>query len=191
MGARPAHIEVCTDAVASAYDIYTTHNLRGRLLSLALGTGVGAAVIDDGVPLEVDGESPGHIGQMDCSIEGDPVIGPDGGAGSLEGYIGAPALAQRYGPDMSANLAKLGPDDAPVKALARAIRICHAIYCPDHVALTGGIGNRLGHLVPVIRNLVETNLSSIAKPNWTMLTGSDDFHAARGAARFAAARMRS
>ncbi len=190
LGHAPTRVEVFTDAVANAYDIYVTQNLRGRLVSLALGTGVGAAVIDDGgVPLMVDGESPGHIGQVDCSIEGDRVIGPDGGAGSLEGYIGAPALVARYGPDMAANLKRLGPNDAPLKALARAVRICHAIYCPDHVALTGGIGNRMAHLLPAIRTLVETNLSSIAKKDWTLLSGSDDFHAARGAARFAAARV--
>ena len=190
LGKAPARVEVITDAIANAYDIYATKKLRGRLLSLALGTGVGAAVIDDGgVPLMVDGESPGHIGQIDCSIEGEPVIGPDGGAGSLEGYIGSPALVARYGPDMAANLKRLGPDDAPLKALARAIRICHAIYCPDHVALTGGIGNRMRHLLPAIRRLVDKDLSSIAKKDWTLITGSDDFHAARGAARFAAAHV--
>src|SRR5206468_2885317 len=90
LAAAPAHIEVATDAVASAFDIYATRRLAGRLCSIALGTGIGLGVLDDGVPLEVHGESPGHIGQMDVSIEGEPVIGPDGGAGSLEGYLGAP-----------------------------------------------------------------------------------------------------
>src|SRR6185295_15399031 len=105
--------------------------------------GVGMAVLDDGVSLMVHGESPGHLGQVDVSIEGDPVIGPDGGAGSLEGYIGAPALVKKYGPDMPANLARLGKNDSALKALARVIRICHAIYAPHHVGLTGGIGIRL------------------------------------------------
>src|SRR5437763_116274 len=73
-----------SDAVAAGYDIFKTRKLSGRLMLLALGTGIGAAVLDDGVPLKVDGDSPGHLGQMDVSIEGAPVIGPDGGAGSLE-----------------------------------------------------------------------------------------------------------
>ena len=98
---------------------------------------------------------------------------------------------KRYGPDMSVTLAKLGADDAALKALARAIRICHAIYCPQHVALTGGLGNRMAHLLPVVRTLVETNLTSIAKKGWTLISGNDDFHAAKGAARFALARTRS
>ena len=49
----------------------------------------------------------------------------------------------------------LGPDDPPLKALARAIRICHAMYCPHHVALTGGIGIRMKHLLATIRRLLE------------------------------------
>jgi glucokinase len=154
VGAAPHRIEIMTDANAAAYDIYAANRLRGRLCSIALGTGIGAAVLDNGVPVMVDGESPGHIGQMDVSIEGEPDIGPDGGAGSLEGYLGAPALLKRYGPDMSANLARLGGDDPPIKALVRAIRICHAMYCPHHVALTGGIGIRLAHLLPTIRERV-------------------------------------
>ncbi|MEA2734231.1 MAG: hypothetical protein QOE14_682, partial [Humisphaera sp.] len=166
-------------------------SLQGRLCSLALGTGIGVAVIDTGgVPLFVDGESAGHIGQVDVSIEGVPVIGPDGGAGSLEGYLGAPALVKRYGPDMAKNLAGLGANDPPLKALARAIRICHAMYCPNHVALTGGIGIRMKHLLPTIRTMVEKDLTRVARPQWTLICGTDEFHAAKGAAKFAASRAR-
>ena len=147
-----------------------------------------ASVIDEAGLLRVDGDSPGHLGQCDVSLAGEPVIGPDGGAGSLEGYIGVPALVARYGDDMAATLKTLGPNDSALKALARAIRIGHAMYCMDHVALTGGLGNRMGHLLPVVRQLVEKDLSSIAKKGWTLLAGSDDYHAAKGVARFAASR---
>jgi hypothetical protein len=138
----------------------------------------------------IEGDSPGHMGQVDVSIPGEEVIGPDGGAGSLEGYIGAPALTARYGNDMAATLAGLSDKDAPIRALARAIRVFHAIYRPQHVCFTGGIGIRLKHLVPTIRRLVNTNLTSVADPDWTLATGDDDFHAARGAARLAAAAKR-
>lgn len=189
LGTHFSHLELASDAVANGYDIFASNKLKGRLVSLALGTGVGAAVIDDGVPLMVDGESPGHIGQVDCSIEGEPVIGPDGGAGSLEGYIGVPALLKKYGGDVPSILTRLGPDDAALKALARAIRICHGIYCPHHVALTGGLGIRMKHLLPTIRTLVEKDLTRIARPRWTLLCGEDDFHAARGIARMAARKV--
>ena len=180
------HVELLNDSTSSAYDIYTSHRLTGRLVSITLGTGVGASVLDDGVPLMIEGDSPGHIGQLDVSIPGEDVIGPDGGAGSLEGYIGAPALVKRYGPDMAKTLANLTAKDAPVQALARAIRIFHAIYRPQHVYFTGGIGIRMKHLIPSIRKLVNTNLTSVADPDWTIGCGEDDFHAAKGASRLAA-----
>jgi predicted NBD/HSP70 family sugar kinase len=181
-----SHVELLNDSTASAYDIYASHRLSGRLLSITLGTGVGASVLDDGVPLMIEGDSPGHMGQVDVSIPGEDVIGPDGGHGSLEGYIGAPAMVRRYGSDMAATLAKLTEKDAPIQALSRAIRIFHAIYRPQHVYFTGGIGIRLKHLVPSVRKLVNTNLTSVADPEWTIGTGDDDFHAAKGAARLAA-----
>jgi predicted NBD/HSP70 family sugar kinase len=188
VGGKPAHVEICSDSTATAFDIYATGKLAGRLCCLALGTGIGAAVLDDGVPLMVDGESPGHIGQMDVSIEGVPVIGPDNGAGSLEGYLGSPAIVKRYGPDMAKNLASFGPDDPPMRALARTIRICHALYVPHHVALAGGIGIRLKHLLPTIRQLVEKDLTRIARAGWTLACGEDEFHAARGAGKYAVSR---
>ena len=46
------------------------------------------------------------------------------------------------------------------------------------------------YLVPTIRKLVNTNLTSVADPDWTIGTGDDDFHAAKGAARLAAAAKR-
>ena len=188
VGGSPQHIEVATDAVATAFDIYVTNRLHGRLCSIALGTGIGLGVIDDGgVPLFVHGESPGHIGQMDVSIEGHPVIGPDGGAGSLEGYLGSPALTKRYGSDMAKTLANLGENDPPLQALARTIRVCHAIYVPQHFALVGGIGIRMAHLVPTIKRMVDKDLTNLADRDWTLRCGVDDFHAATGVARYAAA----
>src|SRR5207247_8772423 len=106
------------------------------------------------------GASPGHIGQVDCSIEGENVIGPDGGAGSLEGYVGAPALIARYG-SMEQFFAQVQVSDAPIRALVRAIRICHAIYRPHHVLIVGGAGIRIARLMPEIKRAVDTNLTSV------------------------------
>jgi glucokinase len=180
LGRKPDTILVANDSVATGYDIHATRNLTGRLLVLALGTGVGAAVLDDGVPLKVDGESPGHIGQFDVGVEGNHLIGPDGGAGSLEGYIGAPALRHRYGSNPSS---KMRPTDPPIRALAKAIRICHAIYRPHHILLAGGLGIRLGRILPALRQMIAKDLTAIARPNWTLDIGDSDFHAACGAAR--------
>jgi predicted NBD/HSP70 family sugar kinase len=179
------NLRVINDAIATATDVIASHGLTGRVCAIALGTGVGMGVLDDGVPLYVDEVSPGHIGQVDCSIEGAPAFGPDGGAGSLEAYIGVPALTKKYG-SMDNFFSRVTADDPAIKALVRAIRICHAIYRPHHFVLVGGIGTRLKRLVPEIKLGCEVNLSSIARKDWTLSAGDHDFHAALGAARVAA-----
>src|SRR5215217_4879787 len=151
-------IVVNTDANATAYDLYQTRGPVGRMLVFVIGTGVGAAVVDEAGPLFVDGESPGHFGQVDVSLEGEPVIGPDGGAGSLEGYLGAGALRKRYGADLYKAFEHMKPGDPPIRALARAIRI----HRPHQVVLAGGLGIRLGHLLPALYTMVETNLTDLA-----------------------------
>lgn len=177
-------LEILNDAVSTATDVIVTRGLQGRVVSMALGTGVGMGVIDDGVPLFIEGASPGHIGQCDVSIEGEAVIGPDGGAGSLEGYIGVPALIKKYG--STENFLKTATaDHAAIKALVRAIRICHGIYRPHHVIMVGGLGVRLKHLVPQIKAACDTHLTSVARKDWTFAAGDHDFHAALGAARLA------
>jgi predicted NBD/HSP70 family sugar kinase len=184
IGHQPTTTRIINDTLASAWDVYATRHSRGRLLVLALGTGVGACVLDEGVPLRVDGDSPGHIGQIDVGVEGDPVVAPDGGAGGLEGYVGAAALRRRYGSGPVSP--KLRIEDAPMRALVKAIRICHALYRPNHIVLAGGLGIRLGHLMPDLRDAIEDQITSLARPGWTFSTGDSDHHAACGAARLAA-----
>src|SRR5690606_33557717 len=97
-----------------------------------------------------------------------------------------PALLARYGPDVAAAIERWGPDELPLRALARAIRICHAIYRPQHVVLAGGLGIRLGRHLPALREPVERDLARVARPGRTLATGDSDFHAATGAAALAA-----
>jgi predicted NBD/HSP70 family sugar kinase len=187
LGSGIRQLKIINDAVATATDVIRTRGLHGRVLSIAIGTGVGMGVLDDGVPLFIEGASPGHIGQVDCSIEGDPVIGPDGGAGSLEGYLGVPALVERYG-SMEEFFGRVTVNDAPIRALIRGIRICHAIYRPHHVLIVGGVGTRLAKLIPQMKRAVDTNLTSVARKGWTLSAGDSDFHAAQGAAFLAGSR---
>lgn len=186
-GAAPRVRAVSTDTRAAAYDLYMSRSLEGRMFLLAIGTGVGAAVLDDGKLLSVDGDSPGHFGQLDVSIEGHPVVGPDGGAGSLEGYLSASALSRLYVGGATAWPERMRIEDPPMRALIRAIRIAHGLFRPHHVCLAGGIGIRLGRLVADLRSAVADQLTNIARPEWTLATGDSDFHAAQGAARLAVA----
>jgi predicted NBD/HSP70 family sugar kinase len=179
-------VQILNDAVSTATDVIAAKKLTGRVVSIAIGTGVGMGVLDDGVPLFIEGASPGHIGQIDVTIPGDEdVIGPDGGRGSLEGYIGVPALVRRYG-STEQFIESAGANDPAIRALVRAIRICHAIYRPAHVVLVGGIGIRLKRIAADIKAACDDHLTSVADKEWQLHLGDHDFHAALGAARLAA-----
>lgn len=214
---RVAH---CPDARAAATDWWanTPAGFSGRLLALSLGTGVGACVLDDGRPLRVSGESPGHLGQIDVgpilrlaphapphhhagpSGEGTPPasvarawsieepIGPDGGRGGLEAFVGLPALRDRYGPGLGEWLKHPRLDDPPIVALVRALRIAHAIYRPQHVVLLGGVGLSIGRapIAAGLRAAVADRLTSLARDQWTLQFAQHLLHAAAGAARLVA-----
>ncbi len=183
------HVEVVTDARAAALDIWASERLSGRLLAVSIGTGVGACVLDDGEALLVTGQTPGHLGQIDVSaVGGSEAVGRDGARGTLEAYVGVRAWArdaEECGVSVEERLRSAGVEDTGVRALVRAIRISHAVYRPDHVRLLGGVGVRLGHLGGPLRGAIADGLTSLAREGWTLGFGTDDFHAARGAARAA------
>jgi predicted NBD/HSP70 family sugar kinase len=185
LGREVGELRIVNDAVATGADVIQELGLTGRVCSIALGTGVGMGVFDDGIPLQIEGASSGHIGQFDVSLDDAAPIGPDNGRGSLEGYIGVPAIERAYG-STERFLASATVTDAPLRALARAVRICHAIYRPRHVVLVGGIGTRLRRLANDLYRSINDHLTRVADPGWKLHFGTSDFHAARGAARVAA-----
>ncbi|MEK6701710.1 MAG: ROK family protein [Planctomycetota bacterium] len=182
---------VFTDAHAAALDFAVEHGVKGRLLAVSLGTGVGLSVLDDTVPLRVSapglGLSSGHLGQIDVSaaVDGPAPIGRDGGRGSLEAYIGAPALRSRLGDNLHAALPRVKDSDPSVRALVRALRIAHALYRPQVVALLGGVALGIAHLRHDIAALVADGLTNLARPGWQLLVADHEHHAAAGAARLA------
>lgn len=185
----PGLLRLCTDAHAAAHDFwFSTGRRPGRLLALSLGTGVGAAVLDDDRPLVVSGQGPGHIGAIDVS-GGDPAppMARDGAIGTLEAYIGLPALVARLGPQPADALGRQEVDRPPLEALVRALRIAHAIYRPTRIALLGGVGRALAGHIGGIRAAVVSGLTTLAHPDWTLEAGTTDLHAALGAARLAQA----
>jgi predicted NBD/HSP70 family sugar kinase len=184
VGTRLRRLNILNDAHAGAVDVVHQLQLRGRVACIALGTGVGMAVLDEGEPLLVEGNSPGHIGQVDVSLDDAAPVGPDGGHGSLEAYMGVPALQRDYG-STDAFLGRADVDAPPLRALGRAIRICHAIYRPAHVVLIGGIGVRLKRLLQPLKARIDANLTGVARADWQLHCGEHDFHAAIGAARLA------
>lgn len=173
---------VASDAHAAAHDYWATHKPAGRLLAISLGTGVGACVLDEGRPLLVSGESPGHFGQLDVTID------PQSAPRTLESYVGAKQLRAEYGNDMAATVANFDRASIPLRALARSIRIAHAMYRPDTIALLGYIGMQFASCRAALDASIRHDLTSVAKPGWKLEFGTSPFHAAIGAARLAAAR---
>ncbi len=189
-----------TDTYAAAMDWWKDSAARGRLLALSMGTGIGACVLDEveGKPraLVVTGSGPGQIGQMDVTVlewvggmVPPPPVGPDGGRGTLEGYMGLPALRERFGTDekmWGRELRLMRLDRAPLSALVKALRIAQAIYLPERIVLLGGVGLALADRTAELRAVVSAGLTPLARKGWTLEAGRTNFHAARGAARLAA-----
>jgi hypothetical protein len=92
------------------------------------------------------------------------------------------ALLRRWG-DPATIAASLSAESEPARALARAIRVAHAIYKPDHVRLLGGVGLALARLGGGWRDLVARDLTCVARPNWSLGYARHEHHAAAGAAR--------
>jgi len=170
---------IASDAHAAAHDFQVTHKTVGRLLAISIGTGVGASVLDDGKPLLVCGETPGHFGQIDVTLDAEPV------PRTLESYLGAKRLHAEFGSRLAEAIAAFDIHARPLRALARSIRIAHAIYRPDTVALLGYVGMQFAACQDKLETIVRADLTSVAKPDWKLAFGSSPFHAAIGAARLA------
>ncbi len=176
---------VVPDALAAGVGAWLREPVSGRLLVLVMGTGVGAALLDSKRPVTLDGVGCGHIGQLDVSLTDDAPIGPDAGRGSLEAYVGLPALRARFGDDPAPLIAALDEPDQALRALARAIRICHAVFTPAHIRLAGGVGAMFAPALPRLRSLVERDLTLVASERWSLACVDDLTLAARGCAHMA------
>jgi len=184
---RVASTRVVSDAFAAAFGYWCMEKPAGRMLCLALGTGVGAALLDDGEQVMVTGNTPGHLGQLDvgrCDAARDHV-GPDGGVNTLEAFVGANALHARFGETPAQSLVGASDSDPAWQALARAIRIAHAVYRPHHVVLMGGIGIRLAPAISKLDRLVREGLTGVAREAHTLTAATSDRLGAIGAARCA------
>lgn len=186
---RPMPVRVCSDAEAATIDAARDHPNARRVLGIALGTGVGASLVEQGRPLRLGQGTIGHLGQIDIGllpgIEPPGPIGPDGGRNSLEAYLGVAALRDRFGPDFPDVLPGLSVSDPPLLALVRAVRIALAVYTPDLVLVLGGLGLALTSHREQLDAAIHRDLTSIAPPGWRLEFGRSRFHAAIGAARLA------
>jgi len=185
--ARPPF--VLTDALAAALGEYRANPLRGRVLYLSLGAGVGGIVLDDGRPLLITRGTSGHFGHIDVSGgQRDAPSTPAAGRGALEAYVGAGALRQA-GVDLDTP-AGLGHPAmaAALSALACGLRILLALYRPAHILLLGGVGLWLQPLLPQLEAQVRDGLTMAAPAHFTLACGRVGYYAAALGAAVAAHR---
>ncbi|MEX0875929.1 MAG: ROK family protein [Phycisphaerales bacterium] len=188
LGYTPEQHCVVSDAYAAAHDWICGHGGRGRLAAVAIGTGVGLCVLDDGRPVGIGQRGIGHLGMTDVGRLGThDTIGPDGASNTLESYIGLGALRRRFGDGrheaIAERIAKLSIEDPFMLAIVRGLRIVHAIYTPDTVVMMGGVGITLRGRSQELYEAVSASLTTLARPGWRLEFGDSLHHAASGAAR--------
>ena len=190
LGFQPEHARFVSDIHATAIDLISRHELNGRVGVIAIGTGVGFAMIEDGQLLKLGSRGVGHLGQLDVGRCDDADrIDQSGVRNPLESFVGIREIRDRLGTDdetaILAHLDTLPDEDPCMRALVRAMRVVHAIHAPDTIVLAGGVGIGLRSRRDAIRKLVNDGLTTLANPDWRLMFGDSLYHAAGGAARLA------
>ncbi len=178
--------KVISDADAAGLDYAMTYPAEGRTAAISIGTGVGLSVLDGTQFARIGNKGIGHLGLMDVGRHADlDRIDAHGVKNTLESYIGAPAL-NAIDPEGELNLDQLSAHDPAIRALVHALRVVHAIYQPDRIVLLGGVGNALKTHRELLHNLVCDGLTQLSARDWALEFGESHFHAAMGAAKYAA-----
>ena len=188
LGEVPKGYRVLSDVESAGQDCIHAHKSTGRSAIIAIGTGVGLAVFDEGIPVGIGDRSIGHLGMMDMGRLGEAdLIAPDGSLNTLESYIGTRVIQRRF-PEVEFSelpeaIGTLSMNEPSIQALVRAIRIVHAIYGPDQIVLMGGVGIAMKPLGVELTRAINDGLTSLARSHWRLLFGDSAYHAARGSAR--------
>lgn len=193
LGTVPTHYRVLSDVQAAGEGYLSDHPSPDRLAMMAIGTGIGLAVFDNGVPVGIGEKGIGHLGMVDVGRL-DPVgrvgridrLDADACTNLLESYLGARAIEQRFpetDPALCAQaMINLTMDDPIMVAAVRMLKLVHAIYTPDHIVIAGGIGAGFVPHRQVLIEAVNTGLTTVAVPSWTLDIMQDSFAAAHGVA---------
>jgi len=187
IGFYPDRYQVVGDIEAAGNDIVRNQKCVGRTAVIAIGTGVGISIFDRDKQIEIGQRGIGHLGMLDMGQLGDSdVVAPDGSVNILESFLGARSIEQRMinaSASSASELINQVPIDDPIMlAFIRMIRIVHAIYVPDRIVLTGGIGLGFKSRCNELKSLIHDGLTSVANPDWELDFGDSMYHAASGAA---------
>lgn len=186
LGWRPARFRVVSDIAATAAGVVRSDGLGGRVAVLAIGTGVGFAMVEDGVLQPTGGTGLGSLGQL-CvgACDGVDRFDAAGGRNTLEAFVGLRALRESVGSDDEETLIRalhaMTERDPFVIALSRALRAVLESERPETVVLAGGMGMAL-HAQRVMLHAMG---SDGAGAGWTLRLADSLYHAASGAAALA------
>ncbi|QQE10340.1 ROK family protein [Planctomycetota bacterium] len=186
-----AEVLALTDALSAALCEHQRNPVSGRAIYLSMGTGLGGAVLDDGIPLVITRGTPGHFGHLDVSggEEDAPMIAGSG-RGSLEAYVGANMLREAGVPiDDPAESLDHDRMQVAIGGLARGIRILLAIYRPNYIYLMGGMSLVFEPALLQLRTMIADDLTPAAPEQWVVERAeSSPFAASIGAASVAQAK---
>lgn len=190
LGFVPSQHRVVSDIHATAFDLAMRSGAQGRIAVVAIGTGVGFAMIEDGHILSVGLRGVGNLGQLDVGrCDTHDRVGASGTLNPLESYVGVRALREREGCEdedaVISHIRQMTVSDPFLRALTRALQTVHAIHTPDTMILAGGIGIALRAQHELLVRCVNEGLTKLAARDWELRFGESLFHAASGAARLA------
>ena len=146
-----------------------------HFLCLALGTGVGGAIVCDGKLFRGASGAAGEMGHLVIHSHGRPC--PCGKKGCLEAYISGTALSERYterlGVKKSASEffedARINKPEAKdlfnqfLDDLVCGLASLGAIFNPQRIILGGGLGEKLTEYLPEIKNRLRNELSTATR----------------------------
>ncbi|RKS80046.1 glucokinase [Motilibacter peucedani] len=160
----PVTVEQDVRAAGRAEAALDRDGAGGSLLLVVLGTGVGATVVFDGLPVVGDTSTAGEFGHVVTRPGG--LACTCGQRGCLEAYASAASIARRYhaaGGDRSATAAEIATSVDPLAlqvwqeaadALGLALAGATVLLDPAAIVLAGGLSRAGSRLVdPVHRSL--------------------------------------
>lgn len=160
--AIPGAIQTDVEAAAVAEQQFGAAIGERAVAYVTVGTGIGAAVAIDGVP--VRGRSHAELGHI--PVRRNPTDEYVGHcpfhADCLEGMASGPAIGDRWGVADAADLdARAEVWKLEAEYLTQLVRVLNYGFAPDKIVFGGGVGARPG-LIEQMHTIIETDMAGYA-----------------------------
>lgn len=166
------HTQVINDVQAMALGEYRYGLKYENMISLAMGTGVGGAIISEGTLIRGEKGAAGELGHLLLKPSGRRC--PCGNFGCVEAYLSGPALEREYKSitnEFKSAQAIFSSTDSLAQALVNdflqdLITTCTTltnIFSPEAIILSGGVANSLSPYIDFIEENVQRRVLKINK----------------------------